>query len=89
MIDLDAILWTLLLGVPIILWIGYWGIGILSPIFEWLRPKQPVQRVLSEWIDDKYPYGRKWVMTDEDSECSELEGFESSAVVDEEDQEDN
>jgi len=89
MIDLNAILWTLLLGVPIILWIGYWSIGILSPIFEWLRPEQPVQRVLSEWIDDKYPYYKKWVMTDEDSEYSELEGYESSAETDLEDKEDS
>jgi hypothetical protein len=68
-----------------ILWMGYWMIGILSPIFEWLRPKQPVQRVLSEWIDDKYPYLKRWIAPDEDSEDSELEGYESSAVMDEED----
>lgn len=87
MIDLEVLAWLIVLGIPILLWLGYWGIGFLSLIFEWLRPKPPLQRVLTEWIDDKYPYVKRWVMTDEDSEYSELEGHESSAIMDEEDEE--
>ena len=87
--DLNAILWTTVVGIPVLLWFSYWGIGILSPIFEWLRlkPKHPVQRTLCDFMHDRYPYERRWVHPDEDSEYSELEGYESSAVMDEEDDE--
>ena len=63
--DLNAILWTTVVGIPVLLWFSYWGIGILYPLLKWLKPKstsrQPVQRTLAEWMDDTFPYLKRWV----------------------------
>jgi len=64
---------------------------VIVPFIELCRsllpsPK-PKQRILTERIDDKYPYVKRWVAPDEDSEYSELEGYENSAEIDMEDEE--
>jgi len=59
-----------------------WLYGLLKP-----KPKMSRQMILTEFMYDRYPYKRHWVVPDEDSEYSELEGHESSAVMDEEDEE--
>lgn len=67
--DLNAILWTTVVGIPVLLWFSYWGIGILYPLLEWLKPKsmsrQPVQRTLTEFMHDRYPYEKKWVIPED------------------------
>ena len=89
MIDLNATLWTLLLAPPILFLFTYWVIVPFIELCKSLLPSpKPKQRILSEWTDDKYPYCKKWVMTDEDSEDSELEGYENSATMDSEDEAD-
>jgi len=40
----------------------------------------------SSIMHDRYPYERRWISPDEDSEYSELEGYESSTLNDEEDE---
>jgi hypothetical protein len=86
MIDLNVILWTLLLAPPILFFFTYWVIVPFIELCRSLLPSpKPKQRVLTEWIDDKYPYNKRWVSPDEDSEFSEASGYESSAVMDEED----
>ncbi len=89
MIDLNAIFWTLLLAPPILFLFTYWVIVPFIELCRSLLPSpKPKQRILTEWIDDKYPYVKRRVMTDEDSEYSELEGYESSATMDSEDETD-
>ena len=46
-------------------------------------------KTLCEFLHDRYSYLKRWISSEEDSEDSELEGYESSAVMDEEDTEDN
>jgi hypothetical protein len=86
--DLVTILWTIAVGVPILLWFGYWTIGFLCPIFEWLRPKpkQPRQITLAPFMHDRYPYERHWTIP-EDEELGEY--GESTAELDLQDEEDN
>jgi hypothetical protein len=45
------------------------------------------KKTLCEFLHDRYPYLKRWASPEEDSEGSELEGYESSAVMDEEDRE--
>lgn len=59
------------------------GLSLPKPI-----TRIETQRVLTEWMDDKYPYVKRWVMTDEDNEYSELEGYGSGAAMDSEDETD-
>jgi hypothetical protein len=51
--------------------------------------KEPKQTTLIPFMHDHYPYGRQWVLPEEDSEYSELAGYESSAEMDLEDTDDN
>lgn len=67
MMDLDVLLWFIVLGIPILLLFSY-ETGILSFLLwvsRQLRPKpnarQPVQRTLAEWMDDTFPYLKRWV----------------------------
>jgi hypothetical protein len=93
MIDLGVLAWLIVLGIPILLLFSY-ETGILSFI-TWVsrqfrpKPKKPRQLTLVPFMHDRYPYEKHWVVPDEDSEYSELEGYESSAVMDEQDEEDN
>jgi len=89
LIDLEVLAWLIVLGIPILLWLGYWSIGFLSPILDWLKPKpkEQAQRTLCEFMHDRFPYLKRWVSLEEDSEYSELEGYESSSVMDNEDEE--
>jgi hypothetical protein len=77
----------LLLGIAFILMLAHdflkWLYGLLKP-----KPRVSRQRILTEFMYDRYPYERHWVVPDEDSEYSELKGFESSAEMDLEDEED-
>jgi hypothetical protein len=86
--DLTTILWTVVVGMPILLWFSYWSIGILFPIFEWFRPKpkKPRQLALAPFMHDLYPYERRWIVP-EDEEISEY--GESTAELDLQDDEDN
>ncbi len=102
--DLNAILWTLILGIPILLWFTYWT-GILSLVLEaWklIRPQiKSRQTTIPEYVmDDQWKYlkrydkgTRKLLEAElegfEDTEESENKGYESSAIMDEEDEQDN
>jgi hypothetical protein len=86
--DLTTILWTVVIGIPVLLWLLYWATGFLCPIFEWLRPKskQPRQLTLAPFMHDRYPYERQWTVP-ENEELSEY--AESTAELDLQDEEDS
>jgi hypothetical protein len=103
--DLNAILWTLIVGIPILLWFTYWT-GILALIFEAWRLVKPQiirsrQTTIPEYImDDQWRYLKRYdketrklleaeLEGHEDTEESESQGYESSAEIDLEDAGDN
>lgn len=51
-----------------------------------LEAKEPRQTTLTLFMHDSYPYERQWVLPEGDNEYSELEGYESSAEMDLEDE---
>lgn len=66
-------------------------IAIAFRVFRRLRPAMKTKReqtLITEYIDDVYPYlGHERLEGWEDTDSSEAEGFESSALMDEEDEE--
>ena len=73
-----------ILGSLIIAWLV-----LKKIIIRKLRKKKTEEMTKIPFMHDKYPYERHWVLPEDDSEFSEAEGFESSAEMDLEDEEDN
>lgn len=75
----------LLLGIAFILMLAHeflkWLYGLLKP-----KPSVSRQRILTEFMYDRYPYERRWIVP-ENEELSEY--GESTAELDLQDEEDN
>jgi hypothetical protein len=82
---MTTILWILVLGIPIALVLSYYIIGILRIILERLRPTSKKTRQTTIPL----LYERKEITPFDDNEYSELCGYESSAEMDLEDEEED
>jgi hypothetical protein len=66
-------------------WLGADTARLKAKIKKLIKPKAK-QTTLTPFMYDSYPYERHWNLEGwEDIDYSEAEGFESSAVMDEED----
>jgi hypothetical protein len=77
---------------PLIFFVICLIVAIAFRVYRRFRPTVKLRReqtLITEYMGDTYPYLRQRLEGSEDSDYSEAEGYESSALMDEEDIEDN